>query len=251
MILNGASHASYLSIHGIWRAANVTLFSPLYLFVCLSLALTDDDNYKGMICAKKSMPCLIIVILTFCIISQNRVWKQQMDRWTNTNCFFLPSSLSNEGWPDLRLVRGSEQNSQFRPFPSQRKSKCHSHHTQTLSGAQFTGALIIKCFSLLSRISPGSRVSIAPSFLGVFSDVLTAFDKTIGGFRESCNWKKKKQYVCAHLPGAKTVGASLNSTKTHKNILDHTWFLSLHQIVGLGKMHFSSNHNLHLNNWTI
>lgn len=127
MILNGASHASYLSIHGIWRAANVTLFSPLHLFVCLSLALTDDDNYKG-ICAKKSLSCLIIVILTLCNFSQNIVWKQQIDRRKNTDRFFF-SSPSNEGWPDLQLVRGSEQDGQLRPFPPQRKSKCHSHHT--------------------------------------------------------------------------------------------------------------------------
>lgn len=117
---------------------------------------------------------------------------------------------------------------------------------QTLSSTQFTGALIITCFSLLSRISPGSRVSIEPSFLEFLSAVLTVFDKTLRGFRESCKIERK-QYVCMHLPGAKTMGASFNKLKL-KNILDHTCFLSLHQIVGLGKIDFSSNHDLHLNN---
>lgn len=246
MILNGASHASYLSIHGIWRAANVTLFSPLYLFVCLSLALTDDDNYKG-ICAKKSLSCLIIVILTLCNFSQNIVWKQQIDRRKNTDRFFSPRlqmrvDLICSWWGDRNRMASWG-------LSHLKENQNATHTTQTLSGAQFTGALIITCFSLLSRISPGSRVSTEPSFLGFLSDVFTVFDKTLGGFRESCNSKKA---VCVRASArGQNSGGQLQQTETHKNILDHTWFLSLHQIVGLGKIDFSSNHDLHLNNWTI
>lgn len=137
----------------------------------------------------------------------------------------------------MLLVRGSEQDGQLSPFSSQRISKCHSHHTQTLLAAQFTGALIITCFSLLSRISPGSRASIEPSFLEFLSDVLTAFDKTLRGVQRVLQFKEN--CMCARTSAqGQNSGGQLQQTETHKNILDHTWFLSLHQIEGLGKIDF-------------